>query len=69
MNRTSSSTVNKKSLFHIIIMLSLLCHVHIFQAIYRGFGGGDRGLTFKELLCGLVLLVDGSKQEKAKCKL
>ena len=36
--------------------------------MYRGFGGGERGLSFKELLCGLVLIVHGTKEEKAKCE-
>lgn len=38
------------------------------QAIYHAFGGTQKGLSFKHLLIGLVVIVYGSKEEKAKCK-
>ena len=52
--------------------LECICNPSLFnfscKAIYRGFGGGDKGLPFRELLSGLVLIVCGTKEEKAKCK-
>ncbi|KAK6968759.1 Ubiquitin carboxyl-terminal hydrolase 32, partial [Biomphalaria glabrata] len=34
--------------------------------IYRGYGGTSKGLGFKDLLCGLVILTKGTKEEKMK---
>ena len=39
----------------------------ITQAIYSAFGGSGKGLQYRDLVCGLALLVHGSRQEKAKC--
>ncbi len=39
------------------------------QAIYESFGGGQKGISLKDLVCGLVLLSYGSQHEKARCKL
>jgi ubiquitin carboxyl-terminal hydrolase 6/32 len=36
--------------------------------MFKGFGGLNKGLTFKELLCGLVVLTKGTREEKIKCK-
>ena len=46
------------------------CHsmLILLQAIYRAFGGSQKGLYFKQLLTGLVAIVQGTKEEKAKCK-
>ncbi|KAI8749325.1 ubiquitin carboxyl-terminal hydrolase 32 [Biomphalaria glabrata] len=38
----------------------------IAQLIYRGYGGTSKGLGFKDLLCGLVILTKGTKEEKMK---
>ena len=40
----------------------------VFQLIYSGFGGTNKGITFRDLLCGLVLLTRGTREEKIKCK-
>ncbi|KAH9503865.1 Ubiquitin carboxyl-terminal hydrolase 32 [Bulinus truncatus] len=40
--------------------------VNIAQLIYRGYGGTSKGLGFKDLLCGLVILTKGTKEEKMK---
>ena len=37
------------------------------QAIYSAFGGGSKGMVYRDLVCGLALLVHGTPQEKAKC--
>ncbi|GFR71289.1 ubiquitin carboxyl-terminal hydrolase 32 [Elysia marginata] len=39
---------------------------NIGQLIYRGYGGTSKGLSFKDLLCGLVILTKGTKEEKMK---
>ncbi|CAI9715032.1 ubiquitin carboxyl-terminal hydrolase 32-like [Octopus vulgaris] len=36
------------------------------QLIYRAFGGTPKGLSFKDLLCGLVILTRGMREEKIK---
>ncbi|KAK7480047.1 hypothetical protein BaRGS_00028684 [Batillaria attramentaria] len=36
------------------------------QLIYKGFGGSSKGLSFKDLLCGLVVLTKGTREEKIK---
>lgn len=38
------------------------------QQIYTAFGGTNKGITFRDLLCGLVLLTRGTREEKIKCK-
>lgn len=40
-----------------------------FQLIFLACGGTVKGITFKDLLCSLVLLTRGSKEEKIKCEL
>ncbi|BFZ19073.1 hypothetical protein BsWGS_22113 [Bradybaena similaris] len=40
--------------------------INIAQLIYRGYGGTSKGLSFKDLLCGLVILTKGTKEEKIK---
>lgn len=44
-----------------------VCSVY-FQLIYKGFGGSSKGLSFKDLLCGLVVLTKGIREERIKCK-
>ncbi|CAL1537349.1 unnamed protein product, partial [Lymnaea stagnalis] len=39
---------------------------NIAQLIYRGYGGTSKGLGYKDLLCGLVILTKGTKEEKMK---
>lgn len=39
------------------------------QLMYRGYGGTSKGLSFKDLLCGLVILTKGTRDEKMKCRL
>ncbi len=39
-----------------------------FQQMYIAFGGSSKGLGFKDLVCGLVLLTRGRRDEKIKCK-
>lgn len=39
----------------------------MYQAIYSAFGGSGKGLQYRDLVCGLALLVHGTRQEKAKC--
>lgn len=34
--------------------------------IYLAFGGTNKGITFRDLLCGLVLLTRGTREEKIK---
>ncbi|KAM7433841.1 Transcription elongation factorSPT6 [Porites harrisoni] len=36
------------------------------ELIYSGFGGTNKGITFRDLLCGLVLLTRGTREEKIK---
>ncbi|ESO97937.1 hypothetical protein LOTGIDRAFT_153048 [Lottia gigantea] len=36
------------------------------QLIFKGFGGSSKGLSFKDLLCGLVVLTRGTREEKMK---
>ncbi|XP_066018182.1 ubiquitin carboxyl-terminal hydrolase 32-like [Pocillopora verrucosa] len=38
------------------------------EQIYTAFGGTNKGMTFRDLLCGLVLLTRGTREEKIKCK-
>ncbi|XP_052801941.1 ubiquitin carboxyl-terminal hydrolase 32-like [Mya arenaria] len=38
----------------------------IAQMLFKAFGGSPKGLTFKELLAGMVVLTKGSKEEKIK---
>lgn len=38
----------------------------IAQLLFKAFGGTSRGLTFKELLAGLVVLTKGTKEEKIR---
>lgn len=38
----------------------------IANLLYRGFGGTSKGLSLKDLLCGLVILTKGSQEEKIK---
>ena len=48
---------------------SMMRYINILQqAIYQSFGGGQKGIVYKDLICGLVLLVYGTKKEKAQCK-
>jgi ubiquitin carboxyl-terminal hydrolase 6/32 len=41
----------------------------MFQHIYLACGGTAKGITFSNLLCGLVLLTKGREDEKIKCML
>ena len=43
-------------------------HSAVAQELYRGFGGTQKGLSLKDLVCGLALLAHGSVDEKAKCE-
>ncbi|XP_041349176.1 ubiquitin carboxyl-terminal hydrolase 32-like [Gigantopelta aegis] len=36
------------------------------QLIYQGCGGSNKGLSFKDLVCGLVVLTKGTREEKIK---
>lgn len=36
--------------------------------MYLAFGGTSKGLGYKDLVCGLVLLTRGKQEEKVKCK-
>ncbi|XP_071094049.1 ubiquitin carboxyl-terminal hydrolase 32-like isoform X1 [Haliotis cracherodii] len=36
------------------------------QLIYKGIGGISKGLSYKDLLCGLVVLTKGTREEKIK---
>ncbi|WAR02244.1 UBP32-like protein [Mya arenaria] len=36
------------------------------EMLFKAFGGSPKGLTFKELLAGMVVLTKGSKEEKIK---
>ncbi|XP_059179325.1 ubiquitin carboxyl-terminal hydrolase 32-like isoform X2 [Physella acuta] len=40
--------------------------MNIAQLIYRGYGGTSKGLSYKDLLCGLVILTKGTREEKMK---
>ena len=37
--------------------------------MYESFGGGQKGIGYKDLVCGLVLLAYGTQQEKARCEI
>ena len=37
------------------------------QALYHAFGGSQKGLSLKGVVCGLALLAHSSVDEKAKC--
>ena len=43
------------------------CSCVMYQAIYSAFGGSGKGLQYRDLVCGLALLIYGTRQEKAKC--
>ena len=47
-------------------MFLLLIHK---QLIYTAWGGTQKGINFKDLLCGLVLLTRGQQEEKCRCTL
>lgn len=54
---------------HIYILYLLTYYVLlIFQYIYAACGGTQKGIAFRDLLCGLVLLTRGLKEDKIKCK-
>ncbi|KAK3083744.1 hypothetical protein FSP39_002517 [Pinctada imbricata] len=36
------------------------------QLIFKGFGGTSKGLSYKDLICGLVVLTKGTKEERMK---
>ncbi|KAL8573322.1 hypothetical protein ACOMHN_032784 [Nucella lapillus] len=36
------------------------------QLMFKGFGGSSKGVSFKDLLCGLVVLTKGTREEKIK---
>ncbi|XP_076452524.1 ubiquitin carboxyl-terminal hydrolase 32-like isoform X2 [Babylonia areolata] len=36
------------------------------QLMFKGFGGSTKGVSFKDLLCGLVVLTKGTREEKIK---
>lgn len=38
------------------------------KLVYTAWGGTSKGIGFKDLLCGLVLLTRGHQDEKCKCK-
>ena len=38
------------------------------QALYHAFGGSQKGLSIKGVVCGLALLAHSSVDEKAKCR-
>ena len=48
--------------------ITLLFSYLFLQQIYAAFGGTSKGLGFKDLTCGLVLLTRGRQEEKIKCK-
>ena len=37
--------------------------------MFTTFGGSAKGICFKDLLCGLVMLTNNRKDEKIKCEL
>lgn len=36
------------------------------DSLYKACGGTQKGIAFKELFCGLVLLTRGTQEEKLK---
>jgi len=38
------------------------------ELVYSAWGGTGKGINFKDLLCGLVLLTRGTQDEKCKCE-
>ena len=42
--------------------------IECLQRMFLAFGGSSKGLSFKELVCGLVLLTRGRRDEKIKCQ-
>lgn len=53
--------------FKILVVALVNCNV-ILQYIFQACGGTSKGITFKDLLSGLVLLTRGEESEKVKCK-
>src|SRR5688572_13105735 len=41
----------------------------IFQCIFDACGGSGKGIAYKDVVTGLVLLTKGSVEEKIRCKL
>jgi ubiquitin carboxyl-terminal hydrolase 6/32 len=41
----------------------------VFQLLFSACSGSQKGIGFKELVCGLVLLTRGRQEEKLKCKI
>ncbi|OWF52140.1 Ubiquitin carboxyl-terminal hydrolase 32 [Mizuhopecten yessoensis] len=39
---------------------------NISQLLYKGFGGTSKGVSFKDLLTGLIIITKGSKEDKIK---
>lgn len=60
----SFPSVNLFTLYLCILVNIVFC----LQQIYTAFGGTNKGITFRDLLCGLVLLTRGTREEKIKCK-
>lgn len=42
------------------------CPQAVAEVLFIACGGGSRGIAFKELLCGLVLLTKGTFEERIK---
>ena len=38
------------------------------QAIFTVFQGSQKGIAYKDLVCGIVLLTHGRPEEKRKCE-
>ncbi|KAG1684339.1 Ubiquitin carboxyl-terminal hydrolase 32 [Nymphon striatum] len=61
---TQSGTITKQTFVKEV--LGDTFPVKLAEHIYQACGGSIRGLTFKELVCGLVLLTSSSREEKIR---
>lgn len=61
----TSGTVLSKTAFHQDVLSDGVPTV-VADWLYAACGGTAKGITFKELLCGLVLLTKGTQEEKIR---
>ena len=71
---TKIAEVKKKKLwdlsrlFVVTLILIIICCHFCSQHIFIVIGGTNKGLSFRDLVCGLVLLTRGTREEKIKCE-
>lgn len=54
-----------------MFLIETVCDIWLcllMQHIYSAFGGTSKGIYYKDLVCGLVLLTRGSLLDRLKCE-